>query len=99
MKVRFKAKLWIYSGQGAWHFVTLPRTAAKTLREDAPMRRGFGSVKVSARIGKTVWKTSVFPDSKSKSFLLPVKADVRKKESLREGTAVSVELEVDVSIG
>ena len=27
-------------------------------------RRGFGSVKVLARIGETEWKTSVFPQGK-----------------------------------
>ena len=39
------------------------------------------------------WSTSVFP-SKSASWMLPVKASVRKAEGLAEGDPVTVALEV-----
>jgi len=55
--------------------------------------RGFGSLKVSAKIGESTFKTSVFP-SKELGWLLPVKASVRKAEGLGEGDAVAVVLEV-----
>ena len=47
-------------------------------------RRGFGSIPVIVKLGKTEWKTSIFPDSKSGTFLLPLKAQVRKKEEVEE---------------
>lgn len=92
MTIEFRAKMWLYSGNGAWHFVTLPAAAAKKIREATPVRRGFGSVRVKARIGKSQWETSVFPDKASKSYLLPVKAAVRKAEKIAAGKTVQVQL-------
>jgi hypothetical protein len=87
---RFKAKLWVYQGKGAWHFVTLPKEAADEIRFHNPLARGFMPIACEATIGKTSWKTSVFPDSKSGSYLLAVKADVRKAEKIKSGDAVPV---------
>ena len=83
----------------AWFFVTVDGAAGEALSGTALMRRlegaakGFGSIKVCARIGDTVFKTSVFP-SKDLGWLLPVKAAVRKAEGLSEGDVVEVVLEV-----
>lgn len=83
----------------AWFFVTIDGAAGEALAATALMRRmeglsrGFGSIKVSARIGESVFKTSVFP-AKELGWLLPVKASVRKAEGIGEGDAVEVMLEV-----
>jgi hypothetical protein len=87
---RFKAKLWVYQGKGAWHFVTLPREAADEIRFHNPLTRGFMPIACEATVGMTRWKTSVFPDSKSGSYVLAVKADVRKAEKIKAGDAVHV---------
>ena len=87
------AVLWRCPGPPPWHFVTLPREVADRIRPHA-VKVGFGSVRVQACIGDTAWKTSLFPDKKSGSYLLPVKAEVRKKELLEEGAEVVVFLEV-----
>jgi Domain of unknown function (DUF1905) len=55
---------------------------------------GFGSIKVSARIGNTEWKTSLFPHKESQGFFLPVKASVRKAEALVADDMLSVTLEL-----
>ncbi|MFO1033636.1 MAG: DUF1905 domain-containing protein [Hyphomicrobiales bacterium] len=88
----FTAPIWLYDGKGAWHFVTLPKDVAHAIRFHAPLARGFMPIAVRARIGSTEWKTSVFPDSKSGSLLLAVKAEVRKKEKLVAGDVVTVTL-------
>jgi hypothetical protein len=49
---------------------------------------------VSAAIGNTTWKTSIFPDSKAGAYLLPVKAEVRKKEKIEAGSSVLVSVRV-----
>ena len=49
------------------------------------LRGGFGSIKVLVTIGNTTWNTSLFPDSKRKTFILPVKKEVRRAENLAEG--------------
>jgi hypothetical protein len=46
------------------------------------------------RIGATEWSTSLFPDTKRKSYLLPVKKAVRTAEHLDDGTTCGIELEV-----
>lgn len=86
----FKAKLWVYQGKGAWHFVTLPKEAADEIRFHNPLAKGFMPIACNAAIGRTNWKTSVFPDSKSDSYVLAVKADVRKAEKIKAGDAVHV---------
>lgn len=91
----FTAELWIYPGKAAWYFLTLPQEAAARIKFFTGKRRGWGSVRVTAAIGNTAWQTSVFPDAKSGSYLLPVKAEVRKNESLDAGGTVTVTLDVE----
>jgi hypothetical protein len=88
--VQFTAELWDYQGEGAWHFLTLPTELAEDIRERMPPRRGFGSVRVEATIGDTTWRTSLFPDKSSGSYLLPVKKQVRVANDLEPGVAAHV---------
>lgn len=62
-------------------------------RLESGRRRGWGSLRVTARIGATEWQTSIFPGD-SASWLLPVKAAVRKAEGIAEGDAAAVTVEV-----
>lgn len=96
---RFSAELWRYHGQAAWFFVTLPFDVADDIEEiSRPVQRGFGSVRVRVTVGSTTWSTSLFPDTKAESYLLPVKKAVRTAEGLQEGAPVHVSLElVDVA--
>lgn len=69
-------------------------TMAERLRRlEFGARRGFGSVKVKARIGDTHWKTSVFP-SKTGEWWLLVSKKVMRAEDLDMGQELTVELEV-----
>jgi hypothetical protein len=89
----FTADVWLYQGKAAWHFVTLPPKLAGEIRFMAgSTRKGFGSVPVTAGIGTSSWKTSIFPDSKSASYLLPLKASIRQKEQIDTGQSVRVSL-------
>lgn len=86
----FTSRLWMHdAAPGAWYFVTLPLDAADEIRATNE-RRGFGSVRVSAAIGDSAWETSVFPDTRSGSFLLPVRAAVRRAEGIDDGDTVAV---------
>jgi hypothetical protein len=55
-------------------------------------KRGFGSAKVTATIGETVWQTSIFPEKESGGWFLPVKKAVREAEGLDEGALVRAEI-------
>ena len=92
---RFPASLWLHGGEAGWHFLTLPAEVADEIDErTAGARRGFGSVRVRVAIGDTTWATSIFPDAKSGSFVLPVKKAVRDAEGIGDGDRVEVTLEV-----
>ena len=88
----FSGELWEYSGKGSWHFVTLPEEIATRIRFFKSGAPGFGSVRVEVKIGSSVWQTSLFPDSKRQSYLLPVKADIRRTEKISDGDVVTVRL-------
>lgn len=78
-----------------WHFLTIDGQTAAEIRFAALGRTGgFGSIKVEARIGGTVWSTSIFPQRESGGFILPIKAAVRKSEGIIAGDEVTVELRV-----
>lgn len=92
---RLKAKVWLYAGKSAWHFATLPKRVTNQIKSlFGGLERGWGSFPVSVTIGKTTWQTSIFPDSKTATFLLPLKAEVRKKESLVEGKTITIKIEL-----
>jgi hypothetical protein len=93
----FEAQVWKWSGGGAtsWHFITLPFDVTDEIDDlTTNATRGFGSVRVTVSVGRSTWTTSVFPSKEHKSFILPVKAPVRKAESLSDGSSARVHLEL-----
>ena len=59
----------------------------------------WGMIKVQAQIGETEWSTTIWPDKATGSFLLPVKAVVRKKEKIAAGNKIDVTLWLQVPPG
>lgn len=88
----FTAKLWRYPGDAAWYFVSVPKKESEKIKKNIKVKRGWGSVRVRAKSGKTSWDTSVFPDKRSGMYLLPVKLSVRRKEGMDEGEPVTISL-------
>mgnify|MGYP003741373869 CR=1 FL=1 len=96
LEFTFDGVLWIYEGKAKIHFVTVPDDISGSIKAFvAGPRRGWGAVKVSVQIGQTRWRTSIFPIDKGKSFILPIKAEVRKAEELEEGSCPTVFLSVE----
>ncbi len=91
----FNAELWEWASKTSWFFLSLPETDADDIEErfgrTAP---GFGSIRVEVKIGDTTWRTSVFPSTSEKTYVLPVKKAVRSAEGLTPGVQASVELTV-----
>lgn len=91
----FTAELWEHDGPAAWFFLSVPDDVADDIEERFGHRAaGFGSIRVEVTVGATSWRTSLFPDSKRATYLLPVKKAVRVAEGIDAGSAVAVELEV-----
>jgi len=92
---RFDAQVWEHQGSAAWFFVSLPEEVADDVDERyGHLEAGFGSLRVEVTIGATTWRTSVFPDTKRGTYVLPVKKQARTAEGLAEGSACTVELAV-----
>ena len=92
---QFEAQVWQWKGDGpaTWRFLTLPFDLTDEIDELTTGRQGgFGSVRVEVTIGRTTWATSVFPSKEQRSFILPVKAAVRKAEALADGVTAHVTL-------
>lgn len=97
MRYEFKAELWRYNGAAGWHFVTLPVDLSQRIRAIASgLVNSFGSLRVLAHIGATSWKTSVFFDRKANAFLLPVKAEVRRKTGVSAGDELELAVEIEL---
>ncbi len=93
---RTSAKVWLYPGRAAWHFVSIPEEVCDEINDRyGLMKRGWGSLPVVITIGKTIWKTSIFPDKQTGSYVLPLKADVRKREDIRVGDTINFVLKID----
>ena len=99
-----KSEVWLYpsatrstsSGQaGAWHFVSLSKKQSEEItKKFGALRRGWNSFRVAATLGKTTWNTSIFYDKREGAYILPLKAEVRKKEGVRQGDKVNLEVRI-----
>ena len=96
--IRFSAPVetvFIEEGFDPAFFVTLPDDAAGSVsqyRLITGKRGGFGSLRVTARIGGSKWSTTL--NSRAGNWSLPIKKPVRLAEKLAEGETVHVELEL-----
>ena len=88
--LRFEANLWASGRKGEWHFVTLPSSIVKQVKALNEVHLGYGTIRVSVRVGDTKWKTSLFPSKKDASYYLPIKAEVRRRENLVIGSTLDV---------
>ena len=95
MNLEFSGEMWFWRGPSPYHFVTVPDEESAALESAAPLvSYGWGMIPVMAHIGKTEWKTSLFP--KDGGYVVPVKDWVRKAEDLELDDVVEVRLTVDV---
>ncbi len=92
------SKVWLYPGNAAWHFITIPKDISDDIKKSFGDRaRGWGSIPVEVKLSSTTWKTSIFPDKKEGAYVLPLKAEVRKKENIHVGDHLNLLLEIRVN--
>ena len=93
MIIEFSGKIWYWRGPSPFFFVTIPAKHSRNIKAiSALVTYGWGVIPVHVRIGKTEFKTSLFP--KDGKYIVPIKASVRKAENLEESDKVTVRLEV-----
>jgi hypothetical protein len=93
MKIEFNGKIWFWKGPAPFFFVTVPAEQCADLKAISGLvTYGWGMIPVYVLIGKTEWKTSLFP--KDGGYIVPIKLSVQKAENLDEGDEVTLRLEV-----
>ena len=93
MEIEFNGEIWYWRGPAPWYFVTVPAEQSNTLKAIAGLvTYGWGMIPVNAQIGKTGWKTSLFP--KDGCYIVPIKVSVQKAENLHEGDLVTIKLTI-----
>ena len=96
MIIEFDAEVfrWDARVDTAWFFAAVPPELSEDVRELPRPARGFGAVRVRARIGGSEWTTSMFPSTQRGGYILPLKKAVRDAEGLTEDSVPWVRLEV-----
>jgi hypothetical protein len=93
MHIEFSGKIWVWKGPAPWYFVTVPAELSSEMKAILGIvSYGWGMIPARVVIGKTEWKTSLWP--KDGRYIVPLKASVREAENLHEGDTVTVRLEV-----
>lgn len=93
----FEAELWAWQGPASWVFLSLPAEFADAVKlaglaSSTGPKRGWKLVPLTAEAGAARWETSLFPDKESGSYLLPVKAAVRRRLGVSAGDRLTLTL-------
>lgn len=93
IKYEFSAEAWQHTSPGGWYFISLPSTMALEIRTALQSEEeGWGRLKAVAKTGNSKWKTAIWFDTKINTYLLPLKAEIRKKEAITAGKTIQITL-------
>lgn len=91
IKYDFTSKVWKHAGTGGWYFVSLPKGIAKEIREHLQWQEeGWGRMKANAQIESANWETAIWFDKKQNTYLLPLKAEVRRRANIKVEDTLTV---------
>lgn len=93
MIIEFEGEIIYWRGPAPFLFIAIPEGPSRNLKAiSTVVSYGWGVIPVQAQIGKTEWKTSLFP--KEGRYLVPIRMSVQKSENLEVGNSVVVRVEV-----
>lgn len=88
---QFEAKVIHWRGPSPFFFAPIPSQCGEEIRRISKfVTYGWGMIPVEATIRGVAFSTSLFP--KDESYLLPLKANVKRKLDLTAGDMISVEM-------
>ncbi|MBI2621049.1 MAG: DUF1905 domain-containing protein [Candidatus Levybacteria bacterium] len=94
-ELEIKARVWIWEGTSPWYFVTIPKKESSLIRREfRHVHRGWGSIPVFVRIGKSNCKTSIFWEKKG-TYILPIKKEIRHAEKITNGDVIKLSLLIE----
>jgi hypothetical protein len=86
----FDGEIIEWRGPAPYYFVVMSESDSADLKEEARSLIYWGQVPVRVVIGRTEFRTALFP--RDGRYLVPLKDAVRKAEGLGEGDVVAVVL-------
>ena len=87
----FEAEVIYWRGPSPFFFAPLPQDAAEDIRKLSRLvTYGWGMIPVTATIGDVDFYTALFP--KDETYLLPLKAAIRRKADITAGDLISVRM-------
>ena len=95
MIIKFEGKIFHWRGPAPFLFVAVPETQSADIKSVSKLvTYGWGVIPVLAKVGKTQWKTSLFP--KDGRYLVPIKMVVQRAENLKEGDEIKLQLKLNL---
>jgi hypothetical protein len=92
MIIKFEGVIFYWRGPAPYLFVAVPEEQSREIKAiSASVTYGWGVIPVHVLIGKTEWKTSLFP--KDGRYLVPIRKSVQKSEDLEVDDSVTIRLE------
>ena len=92
MVIEFKGKIFQWRGPAPYLFVAVPEKESANIKSVSKLLTyGWGVIPVMVKVGKTEWKTSLFP--KDGRYLVPIKMLAQNAEKLTEGDEIKLRLE------
>lgn len=75
--------------------MSLPKDMSAEIRSFSKWQEeGWGRLKAEASVQGLNWKTAIWYDTKQQTYLLPIKAEIRKKLNAETGKALEVTIEL-----
>jgi hypothetical protein len=92
-RFEFETQVIHWRGPSPFFFAPIPPQHLEALRQAARIvSYGWGMVPVDVTLGGAAFKTSLYP--KDGGYLLPLKADVRRRANVTAGDVIAVELAI-----
>lgn len=92
---RISTKVWLWTGKGAWHFVSVPKELSEEIKNEfGYIKQGWGSIAIELTLGESVWRTSMFPNSKTGEYLIPIKSAIRKAQNVNVDDIIDLIIQV-----
>lgn len=88
MKIIVRGSVWKWPS-GEWHFVYVDGEVSKKIKAKKLKKIGFSFIPIKAKLGKSEWKTALFP-TKEGPYMISIKKSVRKAEGVYDGDLVRV---------
>jgi hypothetical protein len=88
---QFTAKAWKDPVASGWYFVRLDNRLSEKIKKRAASSPRPSLLKARATVGRTSWNTTLFL-TKAGHYAFVLKADVRKKEHIRDKDTIAVKL-------